>query len=440
MALRAAFLAALAFTLAVLYGCGGNAAPPAPGASSAPAGPNVPLANSPIKHVVLIVQENRSFDNLFYGFPGADATPPTTLTSVPLEAGQDVCHFHASFEAAYDRGKLDGFDNEQLCGITNGSYQPQGASHYMYAYVPHSELQPYWNLAQQYTLADRMFQSNSGPSFAAHQYLVAGQSDFAADIPTGSPWGCDAPAGTTVPAIAANGSETADGPFPCFDYTSLADELDAASTSWSYYAPALDTPAGGQWTAYDAVRSIRYGPDWTTRIYNPETQILSDVSAGKLAAVTWVIPSMPNSDHPLSRSNTGPDWVASVVNTIGNSPFWSSTAILIVWDDWGGWYDHVRPQQIDRMGLGFRVPLIIVSPYAKRGYVSHSQHEFGSILKFIEEDFDLPSLGQADARADDLLDCFDFNQSVKPFATIRARHPASFFIHERHVSGPNDPA
>jgi phospholipase C len=283
-----------------------------------------------------------------------------------------------------------------------------------------------------------MFQSNSGPSFAAHQYLIAGQSDYAADVPDGSPWGCDAPKGTTVPVINPDGTETG-GPFPCFNYTTLGNELDAAGLSWTYYTPALTTQ-GGLFSAYDAVRSVRYGNDWNTRVISPETQILSDVANGKLANVNWVIPSFPNSDHPLAGTNTGPDWVSSVVNAIGNSPFWSSTVIFIVWDDWGGWYDHVSPPQLDRMGLGFRVPLIVVSPYARHGYVSHTQHEFGSILKFTEDAFNLPSLGQVDARADNLSDCFDFTQAVQPFLTVQTRHPASFFLREPHIAGPNDPA
>lgn len=377
---------------------------------------------------------------MFYHFPGADSSPTHPLQPVTLENGQDICHFHPSFEAAYDNGKLDGFANEQLCSIVNNVYGPAGPSQLMHAYVPQAEVRPYWALAQTYTLADHMFQSNTGPSFAAHQYLIAGQSANASEVPTGMPWGCDAPPGSTVPVINADGSES-QGPFPCFDYNTLATLLDNASLSWRYYAPALNTQSGRQFSAFDAVRPIRFGADWTTDVIGPETQILTDVSAGTLANVTWVIPSFPNSDHPLAATNTGPDWVASVVNAIGTNPdLWKSTAIFIVWDDWGGWYDHVVPPQLDLMGLSFRVPFIVVSPYAKHGYVSHVQHEFGSILKFVEDNFALPSLGQTDARADNLLDCFDFTQAATPYQPVSTRHSASFFIHEPHVPGPNDPA
>jgi phospholipase C len=144
----------------------------------------------------------------------------------------------------------------------------------------------------------------------------------------------------------------------------------------------------------------------------------------------WVTPNAANSDHAGIGQNTGPSWVASVVNAIASGPNWSSTAIFIVWDDWGGWYDHVVPPQLDSMGLGFRVPLIVVSPYAKRGYVSHVQHEFGSILHFTEEAFGLPAMTTVDSRADDLRDCFDFSQVSQRYRAIHSRKPAAYFLHE----------
>jgi phospholipase C len=129
--------------------------------------------------------------------------------------------------------------------------------------------------------------------------------------------------------------------------------------------------------------------------------------------------------------------VASIVNGIGHSDLWDSTAILVVWDDWGGWFDHVAPPQLDRMGLGPRVPFIVISPYAKRHYVSHVQHEFGSILKFTEDVFSLPRLGTTDVRSDALRDCFDFMQSPTPFTTIRATETAAFFLHSRPQNVPD---
>jgi phospholipase C len=408
--------------------------------------PNAAFPNSPIKHVVVIIQENRSFENLFHGFPGADTVnwgPDSTgkimtLQPFPLEGGTELGHSHVNFSAAYNNGLMNGFDKVGVWGIVNRTYtELQPRTEVPFSYVPQSEIQPYWTLAQKYTIADRMFQSNSGPSFPAHQYLIAGQSANADEVPTVGPWGCDAPPGTTVSLIGPAGIDVA-GPFPCFDYATLGDELDHAGISWNYYAPALSS-TGGLFSAYDAIKHIRYDSDWTNDVISPETQVLTDIANGKLASVVWVVPSFPNSDHPLARSNTGPDWVASVVNSIGASPFWSSTAIFILWDDWGGWFDHVAPPSLDAMGLGFRVPLIVVSPYAKHGYVSHQQHEFGSILKFIEDNFGLPTLGQADARADNLLDCFDFTQQVTPLEQLHTVHPADYFVHQSHYLGPNDP-
>jgi phospholipase C len=157
-----------------------------------------------------------------------------------------------------------------------------------------------------------------------------------------------------------------------------------------------------------------------------------------LAGVTWVTPSIADSDHAGSQSKTGPQWVANVVNAIGESQFWGSTAIFVTWDDWGGWYDHVVPPQLDSMGLGFRVPLIVISPYAKAAYVSHVQHEFGSILHFTEDTFGLGQLSAEDARADALPDCFDFTQVPLKYIPVPVKRKASSFLNEGAQTQPPD--
>jgi len=146
--------------------------------------------------------------------------------------------------------------------------------------------------------------------------------------------------------------------------------------------------------------------------------------------VSWITPTCANSDHAGCGSNTGPSWVASLVNAIGKSPYWSSTAIFIFWDDYGGWYDDVPPPLVDYDGLGIRVPLLVISPYAKRGYVSHTQYEHGSILQFAEDRFGLPRLAASDTRANSLDDCFDFNAPPRPFVPIAAPHDEAFFRHQ----------
>jgi phospholipase C len=149
------------------------------------------------------------------------------------------------------------------------------------------------------------------------------------------------------------------------------------------------------------------------------------------------VPAFANSDHPGAPAQ-GPDWVASVVNAIGASPYWDSTAIFVAWDDWGGWYDHVAPPQVDAMGLGFRVPVIVVSPYAKRGYVSHVTHESSGFLRYIEEVFGLPSLGTRDSIADDFNDCFDYTQTPKAYAAIATHHSVDFFLKQKPSGPPDD--
>lgn len=445
---------ALAFVLAASLeaGCsGGGASSTTPTTTEPAIATGLAGPSAAIKHVIVVVQENRSFDNLFAGFPGADTATTGTrhdgttvaLHPTPLEAGADVGHFHYSFELAYHGGKMDGFDLQQGYGFgPGGAYGvvPQSPD-YPYAYVPRSETQPYFDLAAAYTLGDRMFTSNSGPSFPAHQYLIAGQSNGADEVPSVSPWTCDAPTGTVVPQLAADGTDTA-GVFPCFDYPTLADRLDAAHLSWRYYTPPIATPAGATFaSAYGVVRHIRYGGDFANDVVSPETTVLNDIAADALPAVSWVIPSFADSDHALGKNNRGPSWVKAIVDAVGASPAWNSTAILVTWDDWGGWYDHVAPPQLDAMGLGFRVPLLVISPYAKRGYVSHVRHEFGSILHFTENVFGLPTLGTADARADDLSDCFDFTQAPRPFAALRsARYRIDDFQNEIPTGDAPDPA
>jgi len=403
-------------------GGGGTGGLPGPLPSPLPsATPNPgPSTLTAIKHVVIIIQENRTFDNLFNGYPGADSASSgkmsngqtVALRSQDWIAPKDISHSHTNWWAQYANGNMY-FDL--------GSPAGQAAS-YPYAFTPQSETLPYWALASQYVLADRMFQSNTGPSFVAHQYLIAGSSQyspghFADENPNhASIWGCDDPAGVTVEQVGPNGTSLP-GPYPCFDYTTLADEFDAKAISWRYYSPSITGGGGSIWSAFDAISHIRFGPDWANDVISPETNVLNDIPAGTLSSVTWIAPSGGNSDHCCGSKN-GPAWVASIVNAIGQSKYWNSTAIFVTWDDWGGWFDHVVPPQIDSMGLGFRVPLLVISPYAKQGYVSHVQHEFGSILRFTEENFGVAALGASDARADDLMDAFNFAQSPRTYVPV----------------------
>jgi phospholipase C len=224
----------------------------------------------------------------------------------------------------------------------------------------------------------------------------------------------------------------------------MRDLLDAKSVSWKYYSPPVIGGSGNMWNAFDAIKAVRDGPEWGVNVTNSDTQIFTDISNGALPAVSWVIPDGEDSDHPREKAgDTGPSWVASVVNAIGQSSYWSTTAIIVVWDDWGGFYDHVSPPfQDDWGGLGFRVPMIVLSPYALGGgstnYVSHTQYEFGSILKFIEGTFRLGTLGTTDVRATSIVDCFDFTQQPRAFSVIPSKYRRSYFIHRGPTHVPVD--
>jgi phospholipase C len=401
---------------------------------AAPAGKRTGL--SKIDHIVIVVQENRSFNNLFLGFPNAHTASrgklpngtTVALKPVSLAAAYDISHSLQDAKTAYDGGRMDGFANEFSSGQKSGDHYPQ------YAYVPRSEITPYWSMAQQYVLADRMFASQLDGSFVAHQYLIAGWAGRSYNYPAVEPWGCDSPAGNAIGLLNSVGQPFG-MTYPCFSYSTIADELDAKKISWRYYAPK--TGVGYSWTAFDAISHVRNGPDWKN-VVSPETRVLQDVAKGKLAGVTWVVPSLKLSDHAGSMSKRGPSWVASIVNAIGESKFWSSTAIFVVWDDWGGWYDEVAPPQLDFDGLGVRVPLLCVSPFAKIGHVDHTLYEFGSLLKFIEDRYGLASLGRTDSRAAPPMGCFNFAQQPRAFVQIAAPYDAGELARSATAEAPDE--
>ena len=457
------------FGLIATGGCSSPAAPPVNPQSSLPEAR--PASGNPvskyIKHVVVIIQENRSLENFFAGYPGANAPMygcapsaprerrftsgsgcPRGDTEVPLHSigfeGPDLSHDWDASMTDWDNGKMDGFYKYgQKHGVDEA-----------YAYVRRPLIKPYWDMAEQYVLADEMFPTEFGGSFTGHLTLVAGTDDLTVstaevDFPTEPPDDCDSPPGTKSSYVDSNRHlHRSAGPFPCFDqWRTMAQDLDNAGVSWKYYATrVLD---GGMWEPYEASKYVRDGPDWSKDIIAPQSRVLTDASKGELASVSWVSPTRADSDHPAAHSDLGPSWVASVVNSVGESRYWQSTAIIVLWDDWGGWYDNAAPKQLDYRGLGIRVPCLIVSPYAKEmstsqpGYVSHTQYEFGSILKFIEEAYNLKPLGQtktgySDQRATSIEDSFDFTQKPRKFTAIPSEYPMSHFLHEPPSNEPVD--
>jgi phospholipase C len=429
-----------------------------------------------INHVVIVFQENRTPDNLFHDTVlidrGADIASSgrisngntIPLTPVSLVTHYGLQHNHGGFVKAWNNGAMNGADRIGVY-CNPGTPRPCAPAHPQYQYVDPSEVQPYFTLAETYTFGDRMFQTNQGPSFPAHLYIISGTSAiseystiYVAETPAGGGGaGCLAPPGASVKTIdtknpdprAREGKTTQ----LCYEHPTLTDLLDSSQLSWKYYTPTAEF----MWTAPNAINHMCgpnvpppnatscTAPEWTNHvvIQGAKNKILNDIAAGQLANVSWVIPNGGASDHTGNTTDTGPSWVASIVNAIGTSQYWADTAIIITWDDWGGWYDHVPPPQVrNSYEYGLRVPLIVVSPYVKPAYISHVNHDFGSILKFIETMFSLPTVGPgdgyADSRADDLSDCFDFNQTPLSFAPVPAKYGANYFLNDNSPPTPPD--
>jgi len=466
---------------------------------------------SSFKHVVVIIQENRTPDNLFQGLcsgpfgsasscsttPGAGqyniqtnkwlSTSGVTITpkKVDLANTYDLDHSHTAFLQMCDKDssnacRMDGAAAIH-CGPNSGTDCPTNPQ-FRYVINKKGILDPYLELATGYGWANYMFQTNQGPSFPAHQFLFGGTSaPTAGDDPlgiyasenmlkTGGTGGqnviagCTALTKTKVKEIMPNGDESTliD---PCFEHKTMGDLLNAGPISgpatatpitWRYYAPN----AGSIWTAPNAIQHICQssgpggqctGAEWNTHVDVPSTggggstDILKDITSCNLRQVSWVIPSCQNSDHAACNDGGGPSWVASIVNAIGNATscdsgagYWNDTAIVITWDDWGGWYDHEAPTilkpPLDQYQYGFRVPLIFVSAYTPKGYINNNRHDFGTILRFLEHNFNLPDQGLmfADLRSQtNLAEFYDLTQTPRPFQTISAQKNAAFFMNDK---------
>lgn len=428
--------AAVSSALFVLSACSAGNAPQLPPVGRANVQSVLDSGAGKIKHIVWVVQENRSFDDMFQGYPGADTHSSgkdshgykIPLQPVSLKESYEIDHSaQGMFYACDGTGKLpgtkcrmDGFDKEHIYG---GPYYGQ------YVYVPHDESKPYFDMAHEFVLADRMFASQLDESFVAHQYIIAAQADSAVNVP-GFYWGCP---GGRADAVATITKKRQYGPsiVPCFKYQTLGDELDKAGLEWRFYTSKYKQPYGGFWSSYQAVKHIFYGPDWKKDIVTPQHRFLKDVAGpkGHLASFTWITPTCEDSDHSDCGGGLGPSWVTAVVNAVGESKFWDSTVVFVQWDDWGGMYDHVPPPFKDYDGLGFRVPLIVISPYAKKNYVSHVQYETASVLRYAEDLFGLNQLSAADDRATSpAADCFNFNQKPRKFVPIKAPKDDAFFL------------
>jgi phospholipase C len=388
-------------------------------------------ANDPsaIQHIVFIVKENRTFDNYFGGFPSADgATSGVTSTGkvVALSPTPDcyqgaICNSWACAIQACDSGKMDKFD------LTTGGTMAA------FTQLAEKDIPNYWAYARHFTLADRYFTSVHGPSLPNHLFTVAAQSVGAIDNENNAVSGndCSGAASGTIPVMDDNGNVTQQS--PCFEIQTLPDELENARISWKYYS------LGGG--ILSLIRHIYNSPLIAQRTAD-SSQFQADAASGSLPAVSWVLPPEGNGEHPPESSCAGENWTVNVLNALMQSPQWESTVVFITWDDFGGFYDHVPAPQVDRFGFGPRAPLLIISPFAKRGYVSPTVYEQSSILKFIETRYHLLPLTSRDRAASDMLDSFDFSQPPQDPLILTPRTcpaaPAGLVMPKAYTAYDND--
>ncbi len=383
--------------------------------SSEPA-PDAPAI--PIKHVVVVVKENHTFDNYFGTFPGANGitsiqTPTGTITPPhATDMTRDLCHTHECALIDYAGNWLDN------AGAT------QNGDNLVYSQYYESDIPNYWQYARTFTLGDNFFANVLGPSFPGHTFVLAAQVGWADDNPPISVshpyWGCDEPAGDTVQIQDQTTCQNVDV-FPCFKIPSVPDIL-PPGINWKFYGTSfyLLTEI---WSMFDAIDSIRNGPAWGYHVVEAAT-FDTDVDSGNLPPVSFLVDQDFGDEHPgYSGMCNGENWTVGHLNHLMNSPLWNDTAVIFTMDDFGGWYDHVKPPRqygcdpTAPYGLGFRLPLIVISPYARPGFVFHEQAEQASIPRFIERVFgstqtlhDLDPAAQ-DAQANDLFGAFDFKQA-----------------------------
>ena len=387
----------------------------APGAATSPSRPN------PIQHIVVIVKENRSFDNYFGTFPGASGSRVgrtsqrrlVPLIHTPDHTLLDIGHAGDAARLAVAGGRMNGFD--RLPGAVQDG-QDVALSQLSQADIPN-----YWAYARAYALDDHFFSTINGPSFPNHLVTVAASSPNPDDNPilnSSHSWGCDAGRYAKVEAVDPH---TGARSFikPCFDIDTLPDLLQQAGISWKYYAPR-QYQSGYIWSALNSVKHIRYSLLWHTNV--PDTsQFIRDVQAGTLPQVSWLVMNEEVSDHPPHSACVGENWTVHQLNALMRSPLWSSTAVFLTWDDFGGFYDHVAPPHPDFISYGPRVPTIVISPYARPQLIDHRQYDFASILRYIEDRFGLPRLSTYDRQA----------QSIAPDLNLTQSPRAPLILHQR---------
>jgi phospholipase C len=345
--------------------------------SPMPAGAAVTAATrTPIKHVVVIFKENRSFDEYFGKFPGANGTTTAlnsqgqrvTLAQTPDPLPNDIGHAPSDWVKAYDGGRMDGFDREP--GAISATGKPLALSQMSESQIPN-----YWAYARTYALGDNLFADWKGMSFANNLYEIAAQAGrydpnlggatvytnpVSPTVARLSYWGCDSPADTRVKLRNPDGSLISK--FPCFGFRALPNELQNHGISWSLFS---NIGGDSRHNALDALAPVRSNPALWSMV-KPTKAFVDEARAGTLPAVSWVVSNF--NEHPVQTACSGENETVNLVNDVMSAGNWSSTAIFILWDEWGGFYDHVKPPQmtISRSGSGPRCSSSHHSPSAER--------------------------------------------------------------------------
>ncbi len=456
--------------VAVAVSCGAAAAFGVQGSTLISSAAAAPTAIHKIQHVIIIMQENRSFDSYFGTFPGADGIPmshgvPTVCIPDPIHPGTCVRPFvdHADVNvlggphaetnerADVDNGKMNGFlaqaEASDRYNCTSPTKHGCKTARTVMGYHTQSDIPNYWAYAQKFVLQDHMFEPVASWSLPAHLFMV---SEWSAMCRGDNP--------NTCSSANDNVQQADTGTEPNYAWTDLTYLFAKIHVSWRYYVtagtePDCENPAEiscasvaqnektpSKWNPLPYFETVRQ--DHQTGNIQSVGRFYEAAKDGTLPAVSWVVPSNPVSDHPPAHIRNGTAYVTSLVNAVMRSPDWSSTAIFLAWDDWGGFYDHVVPPVVDQNGYGLRVPGIVISPYAKRGYVDHQTLSFDAYAKFIENDFldgrrlDPKTDGRPDPRPDvredegilgDIANDFNFNQKPRP-PLILPVHPRTTLV------------
>jgi phospholipase C len=366
-----------------------------------------PATTTPIQHLVILMQENHTFDNYFGTYPGANGIPlgtqmpadpndPSAGYILPWHLGpeitlSDLSHSRATFDDQYNNGKMDGF-----VWALNQRNQDGRLS---MAYYDERDIPYYWNLADNYVLFDNFFSSAKDGSLVNHIFWIAGQ----------------------MPAVGKGETLTQ----KLADVHTIFDKLQAAGITWKFYVQNYDptiTYRNQDVTGNRASQIIwvpllyfdRFIDDPTLSSHIVDlSQYFIDLRNGTLPAVSYIVPSGA-SEHPPGSPVMGARFVKNLIQELMRSSSWDSSAFLLTYDDWGGWYDHVIPPQVDAYGYGLRVPALLISPYARQGIIDHTELDFTSFLKFIEENWGVAPLASRDANANNFLSAFDFSQNPRP--------------------------